>query len=195
MTSGSAARKRQRSTRLTVATLLLVLSAALVAGTAASGSWLLLVLAAAGAVVVGAAATRITHAELLQSRRDANRDRAEQAQSYLALDDARTSQNRAQVDLLTARLADRDRTLVARGKTIAELEETVPMLQEQVAQTTVRLAAETRRADELEREGRQIVEALEAAETRIVELEAELDVVTSAWQQAEATSRGARKHA
>ena len=82
VTSGtpvSAARRRQRSTRLTVATVLLVLSAALVAGTVASGSWLLLVLAAAGAVVLGAAATRITHAELVQSRREANRDRAEQA--------------------------------------------------------------------------------------------------------------------
>ena len=100
VTSGtpvSAARRRQRSTRLTVATALLVLSAALVAATVASGSWLLLVLAAAGAVVLGAAATRITHAELVQSRREANRDRAEQAQAYRRLAEERATEHAARV--------------------------------------------------------------------------------------------------
>ena len=66
-----AGRRRQRSTRLTVAVLLLVAAAALVVVAIASGSLVLVAVAAAAAVVLGAAATRITHSELAETRREA----------------------------------------------------------------------------------------------------------------------------
>ena len=47
---------------------LLVLAALVVAGAAVSGSWLLVTVAAGLGVVLGAAATRITHTELVESR-------------------------------------------------------------------------------------------------------------------------------
>ena len=48
-------------------------------------------------VALGAAATRITHSELMQARRDASRDRAEQAQAYRELTDERTTEHAAYV--------------------------------------------------------------------------------------------------
>ena len=75
------ARRRQRSTRLTVAVALIVVSALAVAGAVLSGSWIFVTTAAVLGVVLGASATRITHSELLQARRDAARDRATQARS------------------------------------------------------------------------------------------------------------------
>ena len=50
-------------------------------------------LAALLSVVLGAAATRITHSELMDARREAARDRAEQAQSYRRLTVTRTAEN------------------------------------------------------------------------------------------------------
>ena len=76
------ARRRQRSVRLTIAVALTTIAALLVLGAVLSGSWLLLTLAAVLGVALGAAATRITHTELMATRREAARDRAEQAQAY-----------------------------------------------------------------------------------------------------------------
>ena len=76
------ARRRQRSTRVTVAVALITIAALLVAGAAIGGSFLVTALAAAAAVALGAAATKITHSELIQTRVEAARDRAEQAQAY-----------------------------------------------------------------------------------------------------------------
>ncbi|UUZ60805.1 hypothetical protein [Nocardioides sp. B-3] len=67
--SRTSARRRQRSTRLTVAVALLVLSAVLVVGAVVSGSALLITVAAVTGVLPGAAATKITHSELAAARR------------------------------------------------------------------------------------------------------------------------------
>ena len=75
-------RRRQRSVRLVVAGMLLVVAAALVVVATLSGSSPFLATAAVLGVLLGAGATRITHLELLQSRRDAARDRARLAQEY-----------------------------------------------------------------------------------------------------------------
>ena len=69
--SRTPARRRQRSTRLVVAVALLGVSAAIVLGAVASSSAGLTAVAAVLAVVLGAAATRITHSEVMQARRDA----------------------------------------------------------------------------------------------------------------------------
>ena len=87
------ARRRQRSTRLTVAVVLVTAAAALVLGALVLQSSLVLAAAAVTAVALGAAATRITHAELMQARRDANQDRAAQAQAYRALAAERADEN------------------------------------------------------------------------------------------------------
>src|SRR6478609_7319084 len=88
-------RRRQRSTRLTVAAVLLAVAALVVIGAIVSGSWLLVTTAAVLGVALGAAATRITHAELAETRREAARDRAEQAQEYRRLADERAAENAA----------------------------------------------------------------------------------------------------
>jgi len=200
MASPSSNRRRQRSTRLTVAVTLLALAAVLVVGAVVSGSWLLVTLAAALGVLLGATATKITHTELVTARRDAARDRAEQAQAYRRLTDERTAENAA----FAASMQDR---LTRQQTAVEELEVALTSAQERAADATRKLNAEARRADAAERQGRDVEERLgqrlvEAEErvaeavVRVVELEQELDVVraelttvTQAWHAAEAVQR------
>ena len=192
-------RRRQRSTRLTVAVVLLISAALAVAGAVASGSSVLVALAAASGVLLGAAATRITHSELVAARRDAARDRAEQAQAYRRMTEARTTENAA--------FAETMRTRVSRQESaIHELEDALTAAQGRAADATRKLNAEARRADAIERAHEETTASLDAAEeraaeaiVRVAELEheldvvrAELDVVTEAWHAAEA---GQRRHA
>jgi hypothetical protein len=200
MASPRSNRRRQRSTRLTVAVSLLALAAVAVLGAVVSGSWLLVTLAAAVGVLLGAAATKITHNELVTTRRDAARDRAEQAQAYRRLTDERTAENAAFATSMQDKLSQQ----VA---AVGELEEALTAAQQRAADATRKLNAEARRADAAERQGRddrerlsgRLAEAEErAAEAvvRVLELEQELDVVraelvtvTQAWRSAEATVR------
>jgi hypothetical protein len=200
MASPRSNRRRQRSTRLTVAVALLALAAVAVLGAVVSGSWLLVTLAAAVGVLLGAAATKITHNELVTTRRDAARDRAEQAQAYRRLTDERTAENAAFATSMQDKLSQQ----VA---AVGELEEALTAAQQRAADATRKLNAEARRADAAERQGRddrerlsgRLAEAEErAAEAvvRVLELEQELDVVraelvtvTQAWRSAEATVR------
>ena len=200
MASPSSNRRRQRSTRLTVAVALLALAAVAVLGAIVSGSWLLVTCAAAVGVLLGAAATKITHNELVTTRRDAARDRAEQAQAYRRLTDERTAENAA----FAASMQDR---LTRQQAAVEELEVALTSAQERAADATRKLNVEARRADAAERQGRDVEERLgqrlvEAEErvaeavVRVVELEQELDVVraelttvTQAWHAAEATQR------
>jgi chromosome segregation ATPase len=193
-------RRRQRSTRLTVAGALLVLAAALVAWGVLDNVPGLLAGAAVAAVVLGAAATRITYSELQQSRIDANRDRAAQAKAYLALDTRRAGDHADHVATLQGQIDQREAAL-------RELEEAVVSAQHRAAEATRRRNAEARRADAAETEGaalgRRVDEAEErAAEAivRLAELEQEADVLRSeltAWQAFAQTgsSDQLRKHA
>jgi uncharacterized membrane-anchored protein YhcB (DUF1043 family) len=193
-------RRRQRSTRLTVAVVLLVVAALAVGGAIVSGSWLVVTLAAVLGVALGAAATRITHAELAETRRDAARDRAEQAQAYRRLTEERSAEHAEFVETMQTRAARQDTS-------IHELEDALTAAQHRAAEATRKMNAEARRADAAERAGaddaRELGERLaeaqeQAAEAvvRVAELEQEIDVVraeleavTSAWREAEATSR------
>jgi len=200
MASPSSTRRRQRSTRLTVAVALLALAAVAVVGAIVSGSWLLVTLAAAAGVLLGAAATKITHTELVTTRRDAARDRAEQAQAYRRLTDERTAENAA----FAASMQDK---LAQQTAAVGELEEALTAAQQRAADATRKLNTEARRAEAAERHGRDTEERLgerladaeeRAAEAvvRVIELEQELDVVraeltavTQAWRTAEAAVR------
>ncbi|GAB3790130.1 hypothetical protein [Nocardioides ungokensis] len=187
------ARRRQRSVRLTIAVALLAISALLVLGGVLSGSWLALVLAALVGVVLGAAATRITHSELMETRREAARDRAEQAQAYRDLTVARTAEHAAYAETMQSRIA-------AHESAIHDLEEALTSAQKRAAEATRKMNSEARRADVAEREGTETNERLESAEqraaeaiVRVAELEQELDVLRAellAWQTAPA-----RRHA
>src|SRR3954447_9387670 len=135
MASPRSTRRRQRSTRLTVAVALLALAAVAVLGAIVSGSWLLVTLAAAAGVLLGAAATRITHTELVTARREAARDRAEQAQAYRRLTAERTAENTAFADAMQQKLAHRELA-------VEELEAALTSAQHRAADATRKLNAE-----------------------------------------------------
>lgn len=141
--------------------------------------------AAVSAVVLGTAATRITHSELMQTRRDAARDRAEQARQYRQLTDERTAEHAAFVDTMQARAQRQEHAL-------AELETALSAAQRRAADATRKFNAEARRAEAAEQQGREVTTRLEEAEERaaeaqlrVAELQSELDVVRAellAWE-------------
>jgi hypothetical protein len=155
-------RRRQRSTRLAVAAALVITAAVVVIGAVLSASLTLVSVAAVLAVVLGTAATRITHSELVRSRRDAATDRARQAQAYRALSETRSQEHREFVDAMGTKLGRADRA-------VTQLESAVVSSQGRAAGATRRLKAETRRADLAEAEGTRLGVALEESEERAAE--------------------------
>lgn len=194
-----ASRRRQRSTRLTVAVALLVTAALVVTGAALSGLWLPVTVAAGLAVVLGAAATRITHSELAESRREAARDRAAQAQAYRDLTVERTAEHAEYVAALQARITRHE---VA----IEVLKVNVTTAYARVGVATRKVNVEARRAETAEAGSLALTTQLGESEERaaqaivlVAELEAEIDVtraelevVTAAWHAAESTHLHAR---
>jgi len=183
--SSPTARRRQRSTRLTVATSLLTIAAVLVtAAFLGDVAWFQLA-AALSSVALGAAATRITYSELLDGRRDAARDRAAQAQAYRDLTEERTAEHGRFVTAIQGRVDRQEHALT-------ELEEALSAAQKRAAETTLKFNAEARRAELAEQEGRATTARLADAEERaaesllrVAELEQELDVLRAemtAWQ-------------
>jgi chromosome segregation ATPase len=183
--SSPTARRRQRSTRLTVAVTLLTGAAILVTVAFLGSSAWFQALAAISSVVLGAAATRITHTELIQARREAARDRAAQAESYRELTDQRTAEHAAFAAAMQARVDQQEHALV-------ELEGALSAAQKRAAEATLKYNAEARRAELAEQEGRATSARLEEAEERaaeavlrVAELEQELDLARAelhAWQ-------------
>jgi chromosome segregation ATPase len=176
---------------VTTAVGLLLLAASVVAGAALSGSWLLVTIAAGLGVALGAAATRITHTELVASRVEAARDRALQAKAYNVLADARSEEHAAYIADVQARLDEREQAL-------DELELALSLSQRRAATSTRKRNAEGRRAAGLQVRLSESEERAAAAQLRAAELEhevlvlrAELDTVTAAWHAAE----NVRRHA
>jgi chromosome segregation ATPase len=182
-------RRRQRSARAAVACLLLLIGVLAVVGAVLSGSWPLLAVAAGLAVALGAAATRITYLEVLQSRRDAATDRAELAQEYSAL---------------TAETSERNVLFAAdmTGK-ISRREASIDRLEKRLAEATAELIEAQRALEEsidvterIEEENDRLVIRLEDAEQRaavaiirLAELEQERDVLIAEWQAADVSKR------
>jgi ABC-type multidrug transport system fused ATPase/permease subunit len=193
----NAARRRQRSTRLTVAVALLAVATLLVGWALVAGIGWLTSLVAVAALVLGAAATRITHTEVMQARRDAARDRAEQAAEYAALTAERTAENAAFAADMRRKIADRE-------EAIDGLELALSKAQRHAAEQTRKLNAEARRAELAEQEGTDLTRRLDEAEeraaeavVRVAELEQEVDVLRAeviAWQGV-ASQEDLRKHA
>jgi chromosome segregation ATPase len=179
------ARRRQRSTRLVTAVTLLVIAAALVTWGVLDNVPGLLAGSAVVAVLLGAVATRITHSELMESRRAAARDRAGLAKEYLDLDTWRIAEHAEAAGHLKDRLVDRESAL-------HELEEALVAAQRRAAEATRKRDAEARRADLAEAEGTDLTRRLEDAEeraaeaiVRVAELESEVEVLQAeimAWQ-------------
>ncbi|MDH2414215.1 hypothetical protein [Nocardioides sp. CER19] len=173
----SVTRRRQRSTRVTVAVVLVALAAFAVVGAVVSGSWLVASVAALLALVLGAGATKITHSELMATRVEAARDRAQQAQAYRALTEARVAEQ-AKHD------AHMTREISRREEAISDLEAALTAAHQRAADAVRARADEARRADQAERAGQSVAVRLEEAEqraaeaiVRVHELESELDAV------------------
>jgi chromosome segregation ATPase len=191
-----ATRRRQRSTRVTVAIGLLLLAAlgvsgAVVAVESAGASWLLLAGASALAVALGATATRITHTELTDSRRAAAADRAQLAQGYSHLTAQRAVEHASYVSTIESRIT-------ARESMLEQIEMALSAAQRRAATATRKKNAESRRSAGLQA---QLVQAEDRAtdamvkvhelENELVTLRAELDAVTAAWHAAESVRRHA----
>ncbi|GAA4814568.1 hypothetical protein GCM10025786_19850 [Nocardioides caeni] len=180
---------------MVVAVVLLVLAAAVVAATAASGSVLLITGAAALAVVLGAAATRITHTELIDSRTAAARDRAEQARAYADLTATRTAENVEFASDMTGQVARRDAT-------ISRLEKRLTEAAGELAQARRDLGDARDRAERTEADLATTRRSLAAADeratqavVRVAELEHEIDVLRAEWQAAATAQEGTRRRA
>lgn len=175
---------------------LLALAAVLVAASFATGSLLLRGLAGLIALVFGVAATKITHSELAQTRRDWASDRAQQARDYQVLDQRRTSEHLAYVAATAAEARQREEAL-------RQMESALVRAERKAAEATRKFSAEARRAelaeDETLRLGRQLEESEQRAAEAIVhlaELEQEADVLRAelaAWQSLR--TEQARQHA
>lgn len=175
--STSASRRRQRSTRVTVAVALIALSAILVLASVASGNNALVVLTALLSVALGAGAVKITHSELVQTRRDAAEDRAKQARSYRDLTARRVAENVAFAEDMKSRIAERQ-------EVIGHLEIELSKALERAAASTIKMSSEARRADLAEAARNDVATQLDDADqraaeaiVRVAELEAELDVL------------------
>ena len=92
-------RRRQRSVRVTVAVALLSVASAAVVLALPTQSALWLSIASVLALACGWAAARIIYTELLQSRREAATDRAEQAQAYRTMFHERAAEHQLLVPL------------------------------------------------------------------------------------------------
>jgi chromosome segregation ATPase len=193
MTSPVGNRRRQRSTRLVVAALMIVVSAAVVVATALTGSWLLVTVAGLVAVLLGATATKITHSELIDSREEAARDRAQQARAYADLTEVRTAENVEFAADMTGKVAKRDATISRLEKRLGDAAAELADARRELSEARDE-AAEAQQ--EAERLGARLADAEERAHhavVRMAELEAELDVVTSELQAERAAARAWQK--
>ena len=141
MAISSPNRRRQRSVRVTVATALLILAALAVVAALPTQSVGWLSASSVFALLAGSAASRIIYNELLQSRREAATDRAEQAQAYRTMFSERAEEHAEFTTAMTDRLANRDRS-------ISELEHTIVLAEQRVIEAETRVQREARRAND-----------------------------------------------
>ena len=203
MATSSPHRRRQRSVRVTVAVALLAAAGLVVVLALPTQSPLWLSFSSVFALVCGATASRIVYTELLQSRREAARDRAEQAQAYRTMFHERAAEHAEFTSAMTDRLAASDRS-------IEELEGTIVLAEARAIEAETRVQREARRANEAQE---LVVELQEQLEIRKAEqadelatwegwdgtMDAETVVDLLAWEEkvqaGAADSAEARKHA
>ncbi len=172
---------------------MIVVSALAVVGTALTGSWLLVTVAALAAVVMGAAATKITHSELLDSREEAARDRAQQARAYAGLTEARVAENVEFAADMTGKLARRDATVSRLEKRLGDAAAELADARRELGEAQEQASAAQRDTERLTQRLNDAEERAGAAVVRVAELEAELDVVRSELQTERAAARNWQK--
>jgi hypothetical protein len=160
--SSPKARRRQRSTRVVAASALVVTAAVVVLGAVLSASATFVSVAAVLAVLLGATAVRITHSELLASRRESAADRAGQAQGYRELSEVRSREHREFAQAMESRLGRAQQA-------VTQLEAAVVASQGRAAKSWRSMNAEARRADVAEAEGSRLAVALEESDERAAE--------------------------
>lgn len=132
-------RRIQRSVRVTVSTALMVGAFVVVVVSVALSA--LVAPAAVLAFALGVAATRIMYSEVVQTRWEAARQRAEHARSFQAAMDLSHADHQAYIALVARRIGERDRA-------IGELGGTVRLLERRVSEAETRVRREARRANE-----------------------------------------------
>lgn len=145
-------RRRQRSARVTVAVALLLLSTLVVVGALLIGTLWATTTASVVALLASWASVRILVNEIAQTRREAARDRAEQAQAYRVLFCERVAEHAGFAASMTERI-------LARESEIHELRGTIRLADAHAAQAQARVRTESQRTvalqarlDELTRE-------------------------------------------
>jgi hypothetical protein len=154
-------RRRQRSVRVTVAVALLSLATALVLLSLPTQSPVWLSISAVLALACGWAAARIVYSELVQSRREAAADRAEQAKAYRSMFAERASEHAEFTTSMTDRLARRDRE-------VAQLESTLVSAETRAMQAEARVQREARRANDATARAEELGERVEELEEALV---------------------------
>jgi hypothetical protein len=143
---GRASRRLQRSVRVVVAATLLVLAAVTVVGAllASSGVGVAAVLA----LFLGAVAARIIWAEAVRSRRDHAIERARMARDFGAAMTTTFDEHREFTAAMADRLADRERTILARDLTIVRLKGTLQRVEKRAVDAEARVTREAKRANQ-----------------------------------------------
>src|SRR4051812_693934 len=137
----TAARRRQRSVRVSVAVALLASGTLLTVGALAAGTVVALAVAATLATVCGWAAFRILHSELLEERHEHARARAAQADAFRALFTHRSHEHAAFVTAMGERLA-------AATREVRELEGTLWLSECRALEAEDRVRREARAGDQ-----------------------------------------------
>jgi hypothetical protein len=156
---------RGGSKRLAAAALLTLLAVVVVAAAIPTGSWLVVALAGSACALLAVVATRLTRTEVLVARRDAARDRADQAKAYRDLATLRSAETRATMKRLSAEIKDRESDIAA--------------LQDALVESHQSLAATTRDRDSAEAEAAVLAERVLELEVTVEALRAELDAVAA----------------
>lgn len=135
----SGSRRVQRSVRVTIAAGLLGAAAVFVAVTVVTST--LVRVAAVGSVLLGVVAARIIFSEVVQTRREASRDRAKQARDFRETITRSHADHLAYSATMTGRLSQRDQR-------IGELDATVRLAELRADDAEGRVRREARRANE-----------------------------------------------
>ena len=157
--------RRARSSRLTIAALLVFLAVVMVAGAIPTGSWLVVALAGSGCALLGVVATRLTRTEVIVARRDAARDRAEQARAYRDLASLRSAETGATISRLTSEITAREADIAA--------------LQDALVESHQSLAESVRGREQAEADVADLAQQVMELELTVQGLQAELDAVTA----------------
>jgi len=104
--------------------------------------------AAVGAVVAGGIASRIIYTEVIHTRSQAARERAEQARAFGAVLIDVHREHRLFSDEMSARLLDRDQMIRLRDTTVSQLRGTLRLAERRIGELDERARRESRRAND-----------------------------------------------